>query len=258
VPNWKEFRFVIEGKIDGQEITPVTLPMARLAEYLTGLAMLMGHRESVHLVNVAEGGAEPVMYVDADEESRVTHQIQSAARGMGPRDANAAYKKLDDKLREDDAVGNIVNVSQKAKVIEFPGRNLDLPQAYGPIKERASVVGKLMRIGGFDKTIPVHLKRADDVIFYCEAEALVAEQLGPLIFRNIRVHGLATYSRGKEGTWRLDHFKIQSYDPEALNDESFSVTMDKLRTIPGNEWNEVADPLEELRKLRHGEGKATP
>jgi len=257
VPNWKEFRFVIEGKIDGKDITPFTLPMARLAEYLTDLAMLMGHHESVHLVNVAEGGAEPVMYVDAEEESRVTHQIQSAARGMGPRDANAAYKKLDDKLREDDAVGNIINISKKAKVVEFPGRNLDLPQAYGPIRERASVVGKLMRIGGFDKTIPVHLKRADDVIFYCEADALVAEQLGPLIFRNIRVHGLATYSRGKEGTWRLDHFKIQSYDPEALSDETFSVTMDKLRAIPGNEWNEVADPLEELRKLRHGEDKAT-
>src|SRR5208282_1413763 len=171
--------------------------------------------------------------------------------------ANAAYKKLDDKLREDDAVGNIINVSQKAKVIEFPGRNLDLPQAYGPIKEKASIVGKLMSIGGFDETIPVHLKRADEVIFYCEANALVAEQLGPLIFKNIRVNGLATYSRGKEGAWKLDNFRIQSYDPEPLGDESFSVTMDKLRAIPGSEWNELADPLEELRKLRHGEGGTT-
>lgn len=54
MPNWKEFRFVIEGDIDGHDITPLTLPMARLAEYLTDLAMLMGHHESVHLVNVAE------------------------------------------------------------------------------------------------------------------------------------------------------------------------------------------------------------
>ncbi len=256
MPNWKEFRFVIEGEIDGQKITPLTLPLARLAEYLTDLAMLLGHRESVHLVNVAEGGAEPVMYVDADEESRVTHQIQSAARGMAPRDANAAYKRLDDRLREDQAVGNIVNVSKKAKVLDFPGKTLDLPQEYGPIKEKASIVGKLMRIGGFDETMPVHLKRADDVIFYCDTSALVAEQLAPFLFKNIRVHGQATYSRGKEGAWKLDRFKIQSYDPDPLNDESFSVIMDKLRAIPGSEWNEVADPLEELRKLRHGEGEA--
>jgi hypothetical protein len=258
VANWKEFRFVIEGSIDGQAISPLTLPMARLAEYLTDLAMLMGHRESVHLVNVAEGGAESVMFVDAEEESRITHQIRSAARGMGTRDANAAYRKLDDKLREDDAIGNIVNVSQKAKVIEFPGRTLDLPQAYGPIKERASVIGKLMRIGGFDKTIPVHLKRADDVIFYCETSTRLAEDLGPLLFKNIRVHGLATYSRGKEGAWRLDNFKIQSYDPEPLTDENFSTTMDRLRAIPGSEWNEIADPLDELKRIRHGEEKTTP
>lgn len=198
------------------------------------------------------------MYVDAEEESRVTHQIQSAARGMGTRDANAAYKKLDDRLREDNAVGNIINMSQKAKVIEFPGRTLDLPQAYGPIKERASVIGRLMRIGGFDKTIPVHLKRADDVIFYCETDARLAENLGPLIFKNVRVHGLATYSRGKEGSWTLDNFKIQAYDPEPLTDETFSATMDKLRAIRGNEWNEIADPLEELKRIRHGEEETTP
>jgi hypothetical protein len=145
-----------------------------------------------------------------------------------------------------------VVVSLKRKQRKSNVRGRILPEV------SASVIGKLMRIGGFDQTIPVHLKRADDVIFYCEADARVAEQLGPLIFRNIRAHGLATYSRGKEGTWKLDHFKIQSYDLEALSDESFSVTMDKLRAIPGNEWNEVADPLEELRKLRHGEGKTTP
>ena len=28
---------------------------------------------------------------------------------------------------------------------------------------------------------------------------------------------------------------------------------EKLREIPGNEWAEMADPLEELRKIRHGE-----
>ncbi len=64
---------------------------------------------------------------------------------------------------------------------------------------------------------------------------------------------MATYSRGKEGTWTLDHFKIQSYDPEPLSDDSFSVTIDKLRAIPGSEWIEIADPLEEVHKLRHGE-----
>jgi len=253
VPNWKEFRFKIEGKVNGEELTPLTMPMARLAEYITDLALIMGHRESVHFIKVDEGSHESVVLVDAEEESRVTGQIQSAVRGMGPREANAAYKRLDDRLREDDGVGYIANVSSKAKVIEFPGRSLDLPQAYGPIKEKASIVGVLRRVGGFDRTVPIHLQRADEIIFYCDADEIIAKQLAPLYSQTIRVHGIATYSRGKEGMWELDHFKIQSFDPQPLSTDSFSQTIAKLKAIPGNEWNDLADPLEELQKIRHGE-----
>jgi hypothetical protein len=51
----------------------------------------------------------------------------------------------------------------------------------------------------------------------------------------------------------MENFKIQSFDEAPLIDESFTETMDKLRAIEGNEWAEFADPLEELREIRHGE-----
>lgn len=258
MPNWTEFRFKIDGKVGEHQLTPLTLPMARLAEYLVDLAMIMGHRESVHFVRAEEGSLQSVIFVDAEEEGRVTNQIQSAARGMGPREANGAYKRLDDKLREDDAIGDIVNVSRQAKVIQFPGKSLDLPQAYGPIKERASLVGVLKRVGGFDRTVPIHLQRADDVIFYCETEPSIAKRLAPFYEQTVRVHGMATYIRGKEGTWKMEHFRIHDFDPQPLNEDSFSQTIAKLRAVPGSEWNEIADPLEELQKLRHGEDHGTP
>jgi hypothetical protein len=258
VPNWKEFRFKIEGQINGTEWSPLTLPMARLAEYITDLALIMGHKESVHFIKVEEGSHESVLFIDEEEEGRITHQTQSAARGAGPREANAAYKRLDDRLREDEAIGSITNLSRKAKVLEFPGRNLDLPQEYGPIKENTSLVGVLKRVGGFDKSVPIHLQRADEVIFYCDADELVAKQLAPYYSQTIRVHGRATYVRGKEGMWKLDHFKIQSFDPKPLSDDSFSQTIEKLKAIPGNEWSQVTDPLEELHKLRHGEDGREP
>lgn len=258
MPNWKEFRFKIEGQVNGQDWTPLTLPMARLAEYLTDLALVMGHRESVHFIKVEDGSHESVVYVDEEEESRVTHQVQSAARGMGPRDANLAYKRIDDRLRQDDAIGSISNFSLKAKVLEFPGKNLDLPQEYGPIKEKASLVGILRRVGGFDKSVPVHLQRADEVIFYCDADEILAKQLAPYYSQTIRVHGIATYSRGKEGMWKLEHFKIQSFDTQPLSEDSFSKTIEKLKEIPGSEWDKITDPLEELHKLRHGEDQKKP
>jgi hypothetical protein len=257
LPNWKEFRFKIDGAINGVEITPYTIPMARLALYLADLAQLLGHRDSVHLIAVTEGSTQPVIYVDAEEESRVTERVRHAQRGMGPEDANRAYRKLDNKLREDQASATFINFSQKAEVIGFPGIKTNLPQAYGPIKERASAVGELKRVGGFDPTVPIHLQRADGLIFYCEADESIAKKLAPFYARVIRIHGVATYSRGKEGVWKVDHFKIQSFDLEPLSDETFSATMQRLRNIPGNEWAEMADPLEELRSIRSGEGEKT-
>jgi hypothetical protein len=253
VPNWKEFRFKIEGKVGEEELTPLTLPMARLAEYLTDLATIMGHKESVHFVATDEGSAVSIIYVDAEEEVRVTSQIRNAARGMGPHYANEAYTRLDGKLREDDAIGDIINASQKATIIEFPGKRTDLPEPYGPIKEKASLIGVLKRVGGFDESVPVHLQRADGVIFCCEADPAIAKKLIVFYEKTIRVHGIANYRRGKEGMWEVTHFKIHSYDPEPLAEDSFSQTIEKLRAIPGSEWNDLDDPLEELRRLRHGE-----
>jgi hypothetical protein len=252
VANFKEFQFKIEGKVGEEELTPLTLPMARLAEYLTDLAAIMGHKESVHFIATGEGSAKAIMYVDEEEESRVTSQIQNAARGAGPTRANEAYKRLDSRLREDKAVADIVNTSKSAPVIEFPGRRTDLPQAYGPIREHASLVGVLKRVGGFDESIPVHLQRADGVIFYCEAAPGLAKELLPFYEKTVRVHGIATYYR-ENGLWKLEKFRIQSYDPEPVADEKLSETIEKLKAVPGNEWNELDDPLEELRKLRHGE-----
>ena len=127
-------------------MTPLTIPMARLALYLIDLAQLMGYRESVHLVSVEKGGARPVIYIDAEEESRIVGRVRDAQRGMAPKDAIRAYKKIDTLLRQDQASAAIINVSEKAEVIEFPGIKTNLPQPYGPIRERASVVGELKRL----------------------------------------------------------------------------------------------------------------
>ncbi len=251
--DWKEFRFKIDGEIDGVQITPYTMPMSRLALYLLDLAQLLGHNESVHLLKVGEGSAEPVFYVDPEEEHRIIHQVRNAQKGTGPRNANRAYRKLDNKLRHDHATGRIIDPVRKADIIEFPGSKANLPEVYENIRERASVTGVLKRVGGFDKTIPIHLLREDEEIVYCEANEGLAQQLALLYSKPVRLHGIATYSRGGEGKWKMENFKIQSFDETPLIDESFTETMAKLRDVEGNEWAEVADPLGELRKLRHGE-----
>ena len=91
MPSFKELRFTIEGKIDGVDFTPTTIPMSRLAEYLLDLATLLGHKESVHLIGVKDGSAQPVILYDETEEGRSTLQKGSVKR-IHPR-CTAKYER---------------------------------------------------------------------------------------------------------------------------------------------------------------------
>lgn len=257
MPKFKELRLRIEGKINGEEMTPLTIPMSRLLEYLTDLAAIMGHKESVHFLKVEEGSTAPVLLIDEEEEGRIKHRMQQAKRGQGPREANLAYCRFDQRLREDDGFAELTDEQQKSNILEFPGRNLTVPKKYGPISEPSSLIGQLRRVGGMDATIPVWLLREDGEILCCEASEAVCQALAPLLFQYVRVHGMAYWTRNEEEKWKLERFRIQSFDPKPLSNESFSETLERLRAIPNNGWSDVPDPLEELRQIRHGEDGTT-
>ncbi|MFZ0286352.1 MAG: hypothetical protein WAL32_14075 [Terriglobales bacterium] len=249
---FKQLRLKIEGKINGEEMTPLTIPMSRLLEYLTDLAAMMGHKEAVHFLKVEEGSTAPILLIDEDEESRIMHRMQLAKRGQGPREANLAYKRFDQRLRDDEGFAELIDEKQKINILEFPGRNLHVPKKYGPISEPSSLIGQLRRVGGMDATIPVWLLREDGEILCCEATESVCQQLAPLLFQYVRVHGMAYWTRDEDEKWHLERFRIQSFDPQPLSDDGFSKTLEKLRAIPDNGWSGVPDPLEELRQIRHG------
>lgn len=81
MPEWKELRFKIEGKVNGVEMTPFTMPMARLALYLHDLAHLFGYRDSVHLISVEPGSAVPVfmLTLPKNTELLIVFNMLSAA-----------------------------------------------------------------------------------------------------------------------------------------------------------------------------------
>lgn len=250
---YREIKLTIAGKIDGRDITPQNLPMSRLADYLKEFSKLLGYREFVHLKEVAEGSAAPVARVEEEKEAKVRERVRLAAIGHGPEDANRAYIKLNEEFASDDWYGQ---VSEKidtydAKLIDFPGRQKAIHPLYGPIKESASVQGEVKRVGGEEPTIPVWLRDADGVLYCCDANKSIAKDLARRLFQEVRLNGIATYVRDENAKWQLLNFEIQSYVP--LGNESISSVISDLRAIPGNEWNAMDDPLDELRRLRHGD-----
>jgi hypothetical protein len=61
MPTFKKPKFKMEGIVEGEKWSPLTIPMSRLAEYLTDSQLCLDIKESVHLVEVVDGSATPVI-----------------------------------------------------------------------------------------------------------------------------------------------------------------------------------------------------
>lgn len=84
---------------------------------------------------------------------------------------------------------------------------------YGPFRERGSLDGVLIRVGGKDDTVPVHLLDGDKV-HICNTNREVARLLAPSLFGpNLRVHGEGRWERDQEGKWNLLRFDIRDFEP---------------------------------------------
>jgi hypothetical protein len=233
------------------DLTPATFPMGRLADYLTSLAKLLGQGTNVHFVELQEGSTKVAVRVDDVAVSAVTERVQGVASGFGPKDALKAFAEIDAMLRQDNATGTLVS-EQLGIVIPFPGKDRPAPATFGPFKQDGTLDGQVIRVGGKDMTVPVHLRDADAIHTHLYATPEVARSiamhlLGPVV----RVHGTGTWFRTEDGIWELRSFEIRDFD--VLGDEPLTEVVRRVREVAGSSWNEVPDPVRWLMEQRRDE-----
>jgi hypothetical protein len=244
-----EYRFRIAGSY-----TPATLPMDRLAEYMAALATLLGEGTSVHFRAVENGSAVLVADVDDPARPKVRDRVRAVRDGGGPKDALKAFHTLDELLRKDNATGALADETG-AVVIPFPGHTRPEPVVYGPFRQDGTLDGQVIRVGGRDETVPVHLRDGAVIHIGLYADPELARRiaqhfLGP----TLRLHGTGTWFRAGDGTWELKGFKIASFD--VLDETPLVEVVGALREAEGNRWGEVPDPVRALLEQRHADGDA--
>lgn len=238
-----EYRFCIDA------FTPATMPMARLAEYMADLALLLGEPERVHFVRLDEGSIALVQTVDEFAYPKVRKRVHGVQTGDACVDALKAFGNLDRRLAQDNAVGTLSG-GEGADVVHFPGRERPMPLTYGSFRQQGSLDGVLIRIGGKDASVHATLQDGDQT-WRCELTRERARELREHLFEKpIRVFGEGRWRRGPDGKWTLETFRVTSF--EILDDTPWRRTVDRLRSIEGAEWLTTADPLSELRSLRNG------
>ena len=229
--------------------TPDTIPMARLAEYLSHLAELYGSEESVHFESVTKGSAKLNVCVDTHAVAKVVCRVQSINSPSAIKDAQKAYYALDELLRSDNAIGTISTGKKGGKILDFPGRKFT-PQETVTIVQPTTVDGVVIKIGGKDATIPVLLKDQEGKDVRCEirgdeyAKVLSRHYLG----NPIRAHGSGKWLRNIDGTWEIQLLTIQSY--EELDTTPLNEVLADFKAITNNGWRTMEFPMEEWKKLR--------
>lgn len=228
-----------------------SLPMARLAEYMAELAVLLGERERVHFSHLEKGSAVLVSTIESVAFPKVEDRVGRVGRGDGPKDAMQAFKNIDNLLAKDGAVAVLIAPSQ-SNVIEFPGRTRPKPVRYGPFREVGTLDGRIIRIGGRDETIPVWLKDGE-VEYHCNVRGEeVARRLAPYYLNGvIRVHGSGKWVREENGSWKLEQFDISDF--EVLDESPMVDVVSKLRAVEGSTWHESEDALTDILGLRRDE-----
>lgn len=231
-------------------VSPESIPMARLAEYLREFAELLGSRSSVHFAGVVKGSAVLRAHVDEQATTDATRRLLASRDGSAPKDVLDRASRIERFMREDGARGEIVRRDGNILYVFEGARRRVEEQPEITISQEGELIGTVMRIGGRDETVPLLLSDADGKFHDLNIKGKeLAKQIAAYLYgAPIRLLGTGTWIRCSDGAWRLDRFLAHGFEP--LDDRPISDVLNEIRTIPENGWSRLADPIAEWRKVR--------
>ncbi|MHC2842861.1 hypothetical protein [Bradyrhizobium diazoefficiens] len=227
--------------------SPATMPMGRLAQYMSELATLLGERDAVHFRGLTKGSTILNARVDREAAPKVRARVVAVRAGDASGDTQRAFNSLNKLLKADNAVGVLRDAAPRGVVIRFPGR--EAVEERFTVKQQGSIDGIVTGIRGKDSSIHITLQSETQQITGCETTRAIAKQLGAKLFEPVRLFGKGKWTRDADGTWELENFRVESF--EALRETQLTDALAALRDIP-TEWGD--DAYQELTDMRKGPG----
>lgn len=234
----KEWDFAL--KIRG--VTPRSMPLARLAEYLKEFAALLGDEGKPVFAGIVAGS----VVIRARETQQLPHALVRSRVRTARVDREApggrSYARLNDLMAGDGADGIVLDRDENT-IVELPGRAVAAPppQEY-TMTDVGFIDGLVVGIAGVDDTVHIRVQEATGAVHSVDLRDLGRAREIAQHFRAepVRIHVHGTWKRLAGGTWvpQAVHFdRFEVLDPAGARE-----VFDALAAIPGNGWAEVADP----------------
>lgn len=216
----REYRFMIEG------YTPATLPLERLAKYMTQLAKLFGTPEAVHFKAIEAGSVQLLQTVDTAHANAVQQRVAAMQAGEGATEAVKASEQIERLLGEDRASGWLA-AGRDEVVMRFTPAKPVAHQKLGPVDEEGDLRGVLVKIDGSGRKIRGQLKDGDiDHKFACDET--MAKALAPhLLGQPLRVYVVGSWQRSAGGQWQCTQFVARYF--EVYEVTSLTQALDQIR-----------------------------
>ena len=182
--------------------------------------------------------------IEEDAIPAVEDRVKAVRGGRGPNPANEAFHRINGYLAEDDARALLQEGDSNSHILVFPGSAESRP-ALAPVKQSGSVSGVVVRVGGIGTRIPVQLASHGKQTTGCHADKTTAKKLGRHLFEPVRLYGEGQWSRGTDGAWEVDRFKIDRFEP--LDGAKLSDVLSKLRAVAANWDDDMYLDMEAIR-----------
>lgn len=217
--------------------SPETIPMSRLAEYMTALADLLGEKDHVHFDNLETGSTVLGVTIQPEARQRTRVRLQEAQTADAESDTYKPWERLNNLLRDDNATGALK--SHGAEVLKFPGCREIRPPVIGPFNKHTEIDGILVRIGGRDKTAHALIEDPEGNVQSCDVKRDLARQLAEHLFgAPIRLSGEGRWKRNEQEQWELVRFRVTDFKP--LGNDTLADSIAAIRRL------ELELPKEEL------------
>ncbi|MBZ9976134.1 hypothetical protein [Mesorhizobium sp. BR-1-1-10] len=242
-PTGVEYRFKIDA------YTPETMPMARLAEYMAELAVILGEQGAVHFTRLERGSTVMVQKIEAEAAPKVRDRVARVKRQQdAPEEALRAFRTMNRLLREDN--GAAVLKEKTGVIIEFPGIK-DEKEKYPPVKQHGTLDGILVAVGGAE-TVHIRLRVENEIIAgISTTDRQIGKELARRFDEPVRLTGMGTWHRNDEGRWDLVNFKVEGFC--ALETGTLTEALTEIRELP---YRFEHGAFDELETLRHGPPQA--
>ncbi len=236
----------VELEFEIKAYEPSTIPMAKLAEYMSDLARLLGVEHAVHFVNLRKGSTRIVHRVDTEQFPTIKERTYRAVNPGAPEDIRQAYERIEQRLRRDNAKGAYLS-GPDGKLLEIKVSKSAIE--YPTISKQGEVRGVVTRIGGKGDWVPVHIEDVNSALYICEARKDKTKELAKYYLgQPVLASGLGRWRRTDSGKWDLENFRIHDFSP--VTSVSVQDTVAKMRGIPAD-WA-AKDFLATLHDIRHG------